>query len=73
VGTKRLELLCEVVRQGLNFAFLSSSKDYNPIDFEGYAPNIKAAARSLGRELVVFEAPALNGAASYSVWEDIEA
>jgi putative tryptophan/tyrosine transport system substrate-binding protein len=55
VGPKRLQLLCEVVREGRNVAFLGRSKDYSPMEFEVYAPNIKAAAQSLGRELVVFD------------------
>ena len=51
-----MQLLREVVGKGPTLAHLTRSKDYvNPTGFELYAANLKAAARSLGRELVVFD------------------
>jgi putative ABC transport system substrate-binding protein len=56
LGPKRLQLLCEALRGCPNLAFLTNSKDFgNAATFEVYAANLKAAARSLGRELVVFD------------------
>jgi putative tryptophan/tyrosine transport system substrate-binding protein len=57
VAPKRLQLLCEVVREGPNLAHLISSKDGGPATayFEADVANLKAAARSLGRELVNFD------------------
>jgi putative tryptophan/tyrosine transport system substrate-binding protein len=56
LGPKRLQLLCEVLRGCPNLAFLASStgsgfKAYLEVD----VANLKAAARNLGRELVVFD------------------
>jgi putative ABC transport system substrate-binding protein len=55
VGSKRLQLLCEVVREGPNLAFLTSSKDWDPKESEVDAARLEAAARSLRRELAVFD------------------
>jgi len=55
LGPKRLQLLCEALRGCPNLAFLASSKDYAGGFFEVSAANLRAAARSLGRELVVFD------------------
>jgi putative ABC transport system substrate-binding protein len=54
LGPKRLQLLCEALRGCPNLAFLASSKDYTAY-FDVYVENLKAAARSLGRELAVFD------------------
>jgi putative ABC transport system substrate-binding protein len=57
LGPKRLQLLCEVVREGPNLAYLTSSKDAGP-GAKAYlevVAKLMAAARSLGRELVVFD------------------
>jgi putative ABC transport system substrate-binding protein len=56
VNPKRLQLLSEVVRQGPDLAYLTRSKDYyNSKEFEALVADLKAAARSLGRELVIFD------------------
>jgi putative ABC transport system substrate-binding protein len=55
LGPKRLQLLFEVVREGPSLAYLMSSKDRDPKESEIYIANLKAAARSLRRELVVFD------------------
>jgi putative ABC transport system substrate-binding protein len=56
VNPKRLQLLSEVVRQGPDLAYLTRSKDYyNAKEFEALVADLKAAARSLGRELVIFD------------------
>jgi putative tryptophan/tyrosine transport system substrate-binding protein len=58
LGPKRLQLLCEVVRDSPILAYLTSSRDARPIPkayLEVNVANLKVAARSLGRELVVFE------------------
>jgi putative ABC transport system substrate-binding protein len=53
VGPKRLQLLCEVVAEGPNLAYLMSSKDAALV--EVLVSDHMAAARSLGRELVAFD------------------
>ena len=52
---KRLQLLCEVVRQGPNLAFLNRFKEGDPKENEIRLADLKVAARSLGRELVAFD------------------
>jgi putative tryptophan/tyrosine transport system substrate-binding protein len=52
---KRLQLLCEVVRQGPNLGYFYRSKDRDPKVVEALAARIKTAARSLGRELAAFD------------------
>src|SRR5262249_26648783 len=44
MGPKRLQLLCEVVREGPNLAYLTSSKDGRPVDLEVDVARLKAAA-----------------------------
>jgi putative tryptophan/tyrosine transport system substrate-binding protein len=56
LGPKRLQLLCEVLRGCPNLAYLTRSRDadskaYREVDLA----DIRVAARSLGRELVVFD------------------
>jgi putative tryptophan/tyrosine transport system substrate-binding protein len=59
LGPKRLQLLCEVVREGPNLALLETFKDRGSKDYNDYFELVvathKSAARSLGRELVAYD------------------
>jgi putative ABC transport system substrate-binding protein len=55
LGPKRLQLLCAALRGCSSLAFLISSKDASPAEFDVGVGDFKVAARSLGSDLVVFD------------------